>query len=84
MNDLSGKHIVLGLTGGICLLQGGRDFCRQLIKRGATVQVVMTEAAEQFITPVTMQALPGRIGCTARSGTPASPTTCPHRPEPRG
>ena len=41
------------------LLQGGR-FCRQLIKAGATVQVVMTEAAEQFITPVTMQALSGR------------------------
>ena len=36
------------------------DFCRQLIKAGATVQVVMTEAAEQFITPVTMQALSGR------------------------
>lgn len=36
------------------------DLCRQLIKEGATVQVVMTEAAEQFITPVTMQALSGR------------------------
>ena len=36
------------------------DLCRQLIKAGATVQVVMTEAAEQFITPVTMQALSGR------------------------
>ena len=36
------------------------DLCRQLIKQGATVQVVMTEAAVQFITPVTMQALSGR------------------------
>jgi phosphopantothenoylcysteine decarboxylase / phosphopantothenate---cysteine ligase len=36
------------------------DLCRQLIKEGATVQVVMTEAAAQFITPVTMQALSGR------------------------
>ena len=36
------------------------DLCRQLIKEGATVQVVMTEAAEQFITAVTMQALSGR------------------------
>ena len=36
------------------------DLCRQLIKQGATVQVVMTEAAAQFITPVTMQALSGR------------------------
>ena len=36
------------------------DLCRHLIKEGATVQVVMTEAAAQFITPVTMQALSGR------------------------
>jgi phosphopantothenoylcysteine decarboxylase/phosphopantothenate--cysteine ligase len=36
------------------------ELCRQLIKAGATVQVVMTEAAEHFITPVSMQALSGR------------------------
>ena len=57
--DLTGKHIVLGLTGGIACYKAA-ELCRALIKEGATVQVVMTEAAAQFITPVTMQALSGR------------------------
>jgi phosphopantothenoylcysteine decarboxylase/phosphopantothenate--cysteine ligase len=59
MNDLAGKHIVLGLTGGIACYKSA-ELCRALIKAGATVQVVMTEAAGQFITPVTMQALSQR------------------------
>ena len=59
MNDLAGKHIVLGLTGGIACYKSA-ELCRALIKSGATVQVVMTEAAGQFITPVTMQALSQR------------------------
>ena len=57
--DLQGKHIVLGLSGGIACYKAA-ELCRALIKQGATVQVVMTAAAEQFITPVTMQALSGR------------------------
>ncbi len=57
--DLSGKHIVLGLTGGIACYKAA-ELCRALVKEGATVQVVMTEAASQFITPVTMQALSNR------------------------
>ena len=57
--DLVGKHIVLGLTGGIACYKAA-EFCRALIKEGATVQVVMTEAATQFITAVTMQALSNR------------------------
>jgi phosphopantothenoylcysteine decarboxylase/phosphopantothenate--cysteine ligase len=59
MNDLAGKHFVLGLTGGIACYKSA-ELCRALVKAGATVQVVMTEAAEQFITPVTMQALSNR------------------------
>lgn len=59
MNDLAGKHVVLGLSGGIACYKAA-EFCRALVKEGATVQVVMTEAAAQFITPVTMQALSGR------------------------
>jgi phosphopantothenoylcysteine decarboxylase/phosphopantothenate--cysteine ligase len=59
MNDLAGKHFVLGLTGGIACYKAA-EVCRALIKEGATVQVVMTEAAAQFITPVTMQALSNR------------------------
>ena len=59
MTDLSGKHIILGLTGGIACYKAA-ELCRALVKAGATVQVVMTEAAEQFMTPVTMQALSQR------------------------
>ncbi len=59
MNDLAGKHIVLGLTGGIACYKAA-ELCRSLIKEGATVQVVMTAAAQQFITAVTLQALSNR------------------------
>ena len=59
MTDLSKKHIVLGLSGGIACYKAA-ELCRALVKQGATVQVVMTEAAAQFITPVTMQALSNR------------------------
>jgi len=57
--DLAGKHIVLGLTGGVACFKAA-ELARSLIKAGATVQVVMTQAAEQFITAVTMQALSSR------------------------
>ncbi len=56
---LKGKHIVLGLTGGIAAYKAA-ELCRTLVKAGVSVQVVMTEAATQFITAVTMQALSGR------------------------
>ena len=59
MNDLSGKHVVLGLSGGIACYKAA-EFCRGLTKAGATVQVVMTESATRFITVATMQALSGR------------------------
>ncbi len=57
--DLQGRHIVLGLSGGIACYKSA-ELTRALIKAGATVQVVMTQAAEAFITPVTMQALSTR------------------------
>ena len=72
--DLRDKHIVLGLTGGIACYKAA-DLCRSLIKEGATVQVVMTDAAAQFITPVTMQALSGRPVVQLAVGQRASPTT---------
>ncbi len=56
--ELAGKRIVLGLTGGIACYKAA-EFTRGLTKAGASVQVVMTRAATQFITPVTMQALSG-------------------------
>ena len=65
MNDLNGKHIVLGLSGGIACYKSA-ELCRLLTKAGATVQVVMTEAATQFITPVTMQALSNRPVATTQ------------------
>jgi phosphopantothenoylcysteine decarboxylase / phosphopantothenate---cysteine ligase len=57
--ELAGKHVVLGMTGGIACYKIA-ELTRLLTKAGATVQVAMTEAATQFITPVTMQALSGR------------------------
>ena len=56
MNELKGKKIVLGITGSIaayksCLI------IRELVKRGAEVQVVITPAGKEFITPITLSAL---------------------------
>ncbi len=59
MTELAGKHILLGLTGGIACYKSA-ELVRLLSKAGATVKVIMTEAAAQFITPVTLQALSGR------------------------
>lgn len=56
--DLAGKKIVLGLTGGVACYKAA-ELTRALGKAGAQVQVVMTDAATHFITPVTMQALSG-------------------------
>lgn len=57
--DLAGKRIVLGLSGGIACYKAA-ELTRALIKAGASVQVVMTDAAQHFITAVTMQALSGK------------------------
>ena len=59
MLDLRDKRIVLGLSGGIACYKSA-ELVRRMIERGATVDVVMTDAATHFITPVTMQALSGR------------------------
>ncbi len=56
--ELSGKHITLGVTGGIAAYKAA-ELVRLLIKQEATVQVAMTDAATHFITPVTFQALSG-------------------------
>lgn len=57
--ELQSRHIVLGLTGGVACYKAA-ELARELVRAGATVQVVMTEAAERFIAAVTMQALSGR------------------------
>lgn len=63
--ELAGRHIVLGLSGGIACYKAA-ELARRLAKAGATVQVVMTDAAAQFITPVTMQALSDRAVVTSQ------------------
>jgi len=57
--ELNAKRIVLGVTGGVAAYKAA-ELTRQLIKQGAEVQVVMTEAATHFVGPVTFQALSGR------------------------
>lgn len=59
MPNLSGKHIVLGVTGSIAAYKAA-SLVRLLVKAGAEVQVVMTAAAREFITPLTLSTLSGR------------------------
>jgi phosphopantothenoylcysteine decarboxylase / phosphopantothenate---cysteine ligase len=56
---MNGKRILLGVTGGIAAYKSA-DLVRRLIERGAEVQVVMTAAAREFVTPVTFQAVSGK------------------------
>lgn len=58
MKQLNGKHILLGVTGGIAAYKSA-DLTRRLREAGAEVQVVMTRAATEFVTPLTFQALSG-------------------------
>jgi len=59
MTDISGKKILLGITGGIAAYKAA-ELTRLFVKAGADVRVVMTEAACRFITPTTLQALSGK------------------------
>ncbi|GAK16172.1 LOW QUALITY PROTEIN: phosphopantothenoylcysteine decarboxylase [Vibrio sp. JCM 19053] len=59
MQTLAGKKILLGISGGIAAYKCA-ELTRRLIERGAQVQVVMTKAAKEFITLLTMQAVSGR------------------------
>jgi len=58
MSRLNNRHIVLGITGGIAAYKAA-ELVRRLKERGAHVHVVMTEAAQEFIRPLTLQALSG-------------------------
>ena len=57
--SLKGKHIILGICGGIAAYKCA-SLARLLIKAGAEVQVIMTPAAKEFITPLTMSTLTGK------------------------
>ena len=65
MNSAQAKNILLGVTGGIAAYKSA-ELVRLLIKRGYAVQVALTEAACQFITPTTMQALSGQSVLTTQ------------------
>jgi phosphopantothenoylcysteine decarboxylase/phosphopantothenate--cysteine ligase len=56
---LEGKNIILGVTGGIAAYKAA-IICSRLVQAGAMIEVVMTEAAQQFVTPLTFQALTHR------------------------
>ncbi len=57
--SLKGKHIILGITGSIAAYKAAY-LLRAFVKKGAEVQVVMTPAGKEFITPVTLSALSGK------------------------
>ena len=57
--DLQGRHILLAVTGGVAAYKSA-ELTRLLVKAGATVQVVLTEAASRFVGEATFQALSGR------------------------
>jgi len=58
MSSLANKQILLGVTGGIAAYKSA-ELIRRLQDQGASVRVVMTRAAQEFITPLTLQALSG-------------------------
>lgn len=58
MSTVSNKHVVLGVSGGIAAYKSA-ELVRRLQERGCQVRVVMTAAAREFVTPLTMQALSG-------------------------
>ncbi len=81
-DELAGKRIVLGITGGVAAYKAG-ELARLLGKAGAQVDVVMTAAATRFVTPLTFQALTGRPVFTSLWDAPsASPLPQPPPPRP--
>jgi phosphopantothenoylcysteine decarboxylase/phosphopantothenate--cysteine ligase len=75
--DLSGRHLVVGMTGGIAAYKVC-ELVRRLQEAGATIQVVMTAAAQRFVTATTMQALSGRAVATDQWDASAADNGMPH------
>ena len=63
MSVITGKHILLGVTGSIAVFKAA-DLASKLTQLGAQVDVILTPAAEKFITPLTMQSVTGRKAYT--------------------
>jgi phosphopantothenoylcysteine decarboxylase/phosphopantothenate--cysteine ligase len=68
----TGKRILLGVTGGIAAYKAA-EVARRLICGGAKVKVVMTRAAQEFVGPLTFQALTGQTAATAMFGPESEP-----------
>jgi phosphopantothenoylcysteine decarboxylase/phosphopantothenate--cysteine ligase len=75
--ELSGKHLVVGMTGGIAAYKVC-ELVRRLQDAGATVQVVMTDGAQKFVTATTMQALSGRPVATDQWDATSAGNGMPH------
>jgi phosphopantothenoylcysteine decarboxylase / phosphopantothenate---cysteine ligase len=75
--ELLGRHLVVGMTGGIAAYKVC-EFTRRLLDAGATVQVVMTSGAQQFVTITTMQALSGRPVVTDQWDHASTDNAMPH------
>jgi len=74
MPTLTGRHIILGITGGIAAYKSAL-LVRDLVREGAEVQVVMTPAATQFVTPLTFATLSRRdVIVEMFPATPGQPT----------
>ncbi len=89
---LKGKTIILGITGSIAAYKAA-DIASKLVQAGARVEVIMTESAQKFITPLTLLTLTNRQPVTSMSrsiGNSPSNTSAlgrfcrryPHRPRP--
>ena len=63
MSILSGKHILLGVTGSIAVYKAA-DLASKLTQAGAKVDVILTSAGEKFVTPLTFQSVTGRRAFT--------------------
>jgi phosphopantothenoylcysteine decarboxylase/phosphopantothenate--cysteine ligase len=63
MSNLQGKRILLGVTGSIAAYKAA-DLASQLTQAGALVDVILTPAAEKFVTPLTFQSVTGRHAYT--------------------
>ena len=75
--ELSGKHLVVGMTGGIAAYKVC-ELVRRLQDEGATVQVVMTDGARKFVTATTMQALSGHPVATDQWDATGADNAMPH------
>ena len=76
---LADKRILLGVSGGIAAYKSA-ELVRRLKDQGAEVRVVMTRSAKEFITPLTLQAVSGRVTVEQVTITPLPPPPAPPPP----